>query len=165
MKQSLLFLLLAVVIVSSCKKTEDPVSPQDTLRSGNWIMTNIKVTYRLPSKKDTTVDGFKNGYPSCLVDDYLVFKDNRNGAINSGTQKCANSDATEAPFTWEVKNAGQNLYIYNAMQYFATDAVNADIVKLSDQYLSIRYNVYNIDTVTTTYRVDTFQYTSTFRKF
>jgi hypothetical protein len=167
MKQSLLFLLLAVVVAASCKKTEDTVSPQDTLRSGKWIMTNVKVKYRLPSQNDTTIDQMKN-VPSCMADDYLVFRSNMDGAIDPGSLKCSNSDPSETPFTWEMKNAGQNLYIYNAAQFFGTQAVNSEVVKLSDEYLSIRYNVYNLDTFTTSPtfgHVDTFQFTSTFRRF
>ncbi|XZF13979.1 hypothetical protein ACTHGU_19545 [Chitinophagaceae bacterium MMS25-I14] len=160
MKQYLLLFFIAIAFFS-CKKADEPTSRQDTLRSGNWNRTSMKVTYHLTPGHDTTQDVLPL-LPSCKKDDYLVFKANLDGAVNSGSSKCASTDPSEVPFTWEVVNGGNNLYIYNATDFFGTQSVLGDIVVLTDNTLGLRYDMYYTMSPGV---IDTFHYACTFSKF
>ncbi len=163
MKQ-ILCALLVIVIAVSCKKADEPRTGQDILRSGKWRQSGgiVKVKgFHL----DTTINYLNDAafVPDCRKDDYLVFKDNFDGAVNSGGQKCTQDEGDETAFTWELINGGANLNIYSSPDVFFTSNVSGQVVNLTDNLLAIRYVVYMESQLDNT-KTDTFTFSNSYTK-
>lgn len=165
MIRSLLILSAVVLLLPACKKAEETTSSEDILRSGRWKRTSAKSTYH-----GTTTDAFA-GLPDCLKDNTLEFKVNYKGT-EYHNNKCSNGDPDTAPFEWGFTNSGQNLRIYNANEtfFFSTSpapgststSVNAEVLQLSDNQLSMRYQVFIQDPINQT--LDTATIVDVFRR-
>lgn len=139
-----LFLLSAVAVLSfaACKKVDDTQSPEDSLRGGQWRRSSLKSTFQ-----GTTTDGFAL-LPDCLKDNTLEFKMNRSGTERRNN-RCNAGDPESTDFQWEFYNSGKNLRLYNIAETFggAVDlgqglSINAEVLTLSDNQLSLRYVFY-----------------------
>lgn len=146
-----------VILFSACKKAEDTTSSEDILRTGRWKRSSLKSTFR------GTVTDVYASLPDCIKDNTLEFNVNLKGTEHRNN-RCSNGDPESAAFSWEFLNSGKNLRIYNANETFGTttvipgasfSSVNAEVLQLSDNMLSMRYFGYvqnpiqqTIDTVT-----------------
>jgi hypothetical protein len=183
------FLILsALLVVSSCKKVEDPKSYEDMLRDGKWRMEldaehgllvqrpaimpnplNIKqvdTIYAIGSAtsrmlNDTTY--IAAVYPDCQADDYLVFREGIIGALNTGELKCPQGEVAEIETHWGFRNNYTQMYIYDAPTVFRTSDVLADVKEFSADRFTITYSI--INNLTDIPKKDTVYYTATFKKF
>jgi len=152
-----LLVVSLLVILGACKKTpEEAETIHDTLREGKWRQVSGLVRFQGMNGVDSTSDYFSDLVPSCVKDDYIVFKANFDGVIEDADTTCGVGDPYELPFTWEVREGGTQLNIYNAIRNFRTASVHGKILNLSGGNLSLEYTVYeqftpgDIDTLTYT---------------
>lgn len=154
MIRSLLILSAVVLLLPACKKAEETTSSEDILRSGRWRRTSAKTTYHGVTTDVSMAD--------CLKDNTLEFKVNYRGVEYRNT-KCSNGDPDTAPFEWGFANSGKNLRIYNATETFlAISSVNAEVLQLTDNQLSMRYHIFIQDPINQT--LDTATIVDVFRR-
>lgn len=164
-----ILILSALLLVSSCVKTDDTKSRQELLRDGQWKLDAGSIEYRLPKAGplaenvnyvidlydpiDTVVywrseNNSQKAYfihdgldPECSADDQFVFRENRDGAFLPGELLCSINETAEVEFIWGLTNGNNNMYIYDCKEFFRTD-VNADIIEFYNDKFGIRYSEY-----------------------
>jgi hypothetical protein len=162
MKRILLGLSFFALLFAACKKAETPESFEDKLRSGQWKRTALTLTYRSGTGAVVTDNLFRT-MDTCRKDNTLEFKANYAGLERKNVLKCSAGDADETPFTWEIFNSGKNIRIYNVAEtFYGENAINADIMTLTSNELTIRYQFIERDPLT--HDADTFTLADTFRK-
>lgn len=161
MKQ-ILFVLLVVAVAASCKKTDEPKTGHDTLRAGKWKQSTGRIKVK-GFNIDTTYDYFVD-LPDCRKDDYLEFRTNFDGVVNTAANKCTSAESDESDFTWELVNNDQNLNVYTAEDFFGTSNVKSDVVSLSEDKLAIKYT-FLTKNMTDTTRRDTITMNNAYTKF
>jgi hypothetical protein len=151
-----------LVTALSCTKVEEPEMVQDKLRNGKWRQTAGTVRFQ-GRGIDSTSNYFADSVlPVCIMDDYLVFKENFSGLVNDADFSCGTGDPQEMPFTWEVKEAGNKLNIFNARRYFQTHSVYGELIEISESKFTLRYVVRE---QTTPGVIDTLTYENSYEKF
>jgi hypothetical protein len=117
MNKFAILILSVVVITASCSKNSTPIAGRsDMLRTGKWSIESGTVTFKLPSRRDTTVN-YLTFLPSCRHDDYLVFHDNQDASIFSNTVKCNPGDPDSVTFRWGFANNNNNLSLYHGFNF------------------------------------------------
>lgn len=162
MKRTLLSAFAVTLLFAACKKVDTPTSNEDMLRGGRWKRTSLKVTYRQGTGAMKTDDIF-TPLDTCIKDNSLEFKTAYVGTEYKNVIKCSAGDPDETPFNWEIFNSGKNIRIYNVPETFRGESsINADVLTLSSNMLSIRYVYIKRNPLTQT--ADTFTYADVFRK-
>jgi len=162
MKRTLLSGLALILLFAACKKAETPDSFEDKLRGGQWKRSSLLVTYRSSTGRMITEDAL-GPLDTCLKDNTLEFKTAYVGTERKNNLKCSVGDPDETPFNWEIFNSGKNIRIYNVPETFSGEtSINADILNLTANELSIRYVAIDRDAITQT--ADTFTFADVFRK-
>ncbi|MCB0700971.1 MAG: hypothetical protein H6551_05015 [Chitinophagales bacterium] len=138
-----LVLILSVMIVAiGCQKLEAPNTPEEMLRVVDWVVdTGWVRTIKKADGVTVTADVDQTAAyvkPDCVKDDKFIFRENHEGARNTGELPCSINETTELQFTWGITNGGKNMYIYDAKEFFKTD-VNAELLELYDDRFTIRY--------------------------
>lgn len=162
MKRTLLSGLAFTLLFAACKKAETPDSFEDKLRGGQWKRSSLLLTFRLGTGEMTTQNAYAP-LDTCLKDNTLEFKTAYVGTERKGNYKCSVGDPDETTFNWEIFNSGKNIRIYNVPETFdGESSINADIVTLTTNQLSLRYVIINRNPITQT--ADTFTFADVFRK-
>lgn len=163
MKKTLLSAFALMLLLNACKKVDTPDSYEDMLRGGQWKRTALTETYRQGTGAMKTDDVYANTLSDCIKDNTLEFKDAFVGTERKNTLKCNAGDPDQTQFDWEIYNSGKNIRIYNVPETFSGESsINADIVTLTANQLSIRYMLFNQNPLTQ--HTDTFTFMDTFRK-
>src|SRR4051812_30832409 len=123
-----LFTTLSVLLLlSACTQQRPTITPgrEDMLRKGKWKVSSGKITFKLPSSKDTTVDYYNFIMPVCHQDDYIIFDSLYKAAIYAGATKCNPGEADFIPFKWRLINNGNNIDLYDGFNniFGFTDSV------------------------------------------
>ncbi len=163
MKRTLLSAFALTLLFSACKKADTPDSFEDMLRGGQWRRTALKMTYRDGTGAMKTDDVYAASLSECVKDNSLEFKNAYVGTEYKNSNKCSAGDPDQTQFNWEIYNSGKNIRIYNVPETFdGESSVNADILNLTTNELSIRYMYIDRDPLTQT--ADTFTFADVFRK-
>lgn len=155
-----LLLLSGLIMLSACEKEKKEISNEDKLREGKWKIASWSVKFREQNGNEKTENVLEK-LDECKKDDYLTFKTNYQGELNTGEKKCPQGEANEITFNWGLSNGDQNMYIYNAIAMFGID-VNAEVINFGSNSFSIRYMDIQKHSPLT---LDTLTYTTTFAKF
>jgi hypothetical protein len=160
-----ILILSAFLVFSSCEKVETPASKTEMLRDKKWRLRDIVKFTRLTDttfKTDTTRLEFVE---PCKKDDYLVFRLNGTGALNTGSEKCPNGEAQESAIKWGITDNETKMYLYDAGEMLlGINDINADISSFSEDRFTIKYMQIIQETKPTPKR-DTFRYVTTFDRF
>lgn len=159
MKYSLL-VIIALLFFTACDKVEVPKSDQQTLRDGKWRLKLSYVEYYVKANEAYQLDTvFKQ---KCEEDDYIIFRENFDGAHIPGEELCDASETIEMPFRWGLKDNETKMFIYDGESFFGSD-VNADFVDFTGSEFTLKYNTYT--TIDSIPRIDTVMHTMVFTKF
>lgn len=157
-----LFTLSALFIFSSCTKTEDIVTREDTLRGSKWRLFSYNIRSIIPTAQIDTVSR-EDTVRGCREDDFLEFKENFNGLYYTGKNKCNSTEQDVSEFYWDLKEAGTRLDLYNVGGVFQTDAVNSEVLELTDDKMKLKY-MQTVQNANNPGVVDTFIVTSSLIK-
>lgn len=139
-----LLVLSALALFASCKKVDVPKSIQEQMRAGTWYIDTSSKTYQDMPGHDTTIAFYIQG-EDCKSDDYFIFRDNNEGAINTAKVKCVEGQTDEIAFQWGITDANSKMYIYNAGTLLnGDDDVNADLLNFTGSSFAIRFKQYAI---------------------
>lgn len=146
-----LLILSALLVISSCTKTEEPVTRQDILRAERWALDTgfVQKKWKMDGDGVPADINIKESYPEpgCRADDYLVFREGSEGAHVPGEVTCSINETAEIEFKWGVFDNDSKIYIYDAKEYFGTD-VNARFVEFYDDKFAIEFSTYKDKNVT-----------------
>lgn len=138
----LLLILSVLIIAVGCKKLEEPVTKEATLRAKEWTVDTgwIRTIKKADGINVTSDVDQTQGYskPECVKDDRFIFRENNEGARATGELPCSINETTELEFRWGITNGGKGMYIYDAKEFFKTD-VNAELLELYNDRFTIRY--------------------------
>jgi len=148
MIKTVFFLSTLLVLFTACNKADTPASSEDMIRGGQWKRSSLKFNLHNPDGSTTTTDGYVL-LPECVKDNTLEFKVNYVGTETKNA-KCSAGDPDANEFNWEIYNSGKNIRIYNADETFSTNSVNGEILSLSANLLSFRYNFVQKDPINQT---------------
>ena len=106
------------LLFSACQKDDDTnteTSGQEILTSGQWMVTAAT------ANPPVTIGGipFSNLYlvaPTCLKDNYYVFKTDGIAELNEGATKCNPTDPQTLSQTWSLSSDEKSITI-NTTQY------------------------------------------------
>ncbi len=143
------FLLgLSILVIVSCKKVDVPKSKQDTLRASQWRLDTATVTFWVEETfaekgHDTTVCAWGDKLDDCKKDDYLVFRENSDGGLKKGANKCQDGETEEDVIEWGITDNDTKMFIYNAGDmFFGENNVNANLVEFKNDKFKITYKTY-----------------------
>ena len=161
MARSLLILSAALLFLSSCNQLDDVKSNEDILIGGQWKRSSLKASYRDPATGNIiNTDPFLT-LPDCVKDNGLVFNVNYT-AKEQRNNNCSPGDPSEVAITWGFYESGTRLRVYNALETFGTNDINAEVLTLSDNLLAMKYLVIDQDPMTQI--TDTVIVTDVFRR-
>jgi hypothetical protein len=175
MKYCLLFLSTVFIMISACKKVDTPKSDEELLRQSNWKLDTATVSYPLyktisdyyPAGYDT-IFAWKDTMPDCKKDDYLVFRENHEGGLKTGENKCPNGEVEEIGFTWGLTDQSSKVYIYGEgakNMFFGYENINAKVKEMTDSKLVFTFDVQKyVVPAQGVFRYDTLSYTVTLKK-
>ena len=138
MARSLLILSAALLFLSSCNQLDDVKSNEDILIGGQWKRSSLKAEYRDPSTGSIITTNPFDAMPKCVKDNGLVFSVNYT-AKEQRNDNCSPGDPSEVAITWGFYESGTQLRIYNALETFGTNDINAEVLTLSDNLLAMKY--------------------------
>ncbi|GGF05526.1 hypothetical protein [Hymenobacter cavernae] len=132
------FALLLTTLLSACYK--DPVSepmPEYTrlLTSGRWHVVADQLMETQPDGNHTITDNFVQ-YQECQQDDYWMFLDADQFAVNRGIMKCQTTEAELETGKWYFSDDRHRLLVTNP--YIAPGLVPYEILKLTDTELKLQ---------------------------
>ena len=159
-----LSILSFVLLLAACKKATDVTSREDSLRGeGGWRQTSGSVKYRIPgTNQDTTADYWKN-VAECYKDNKIVFKENYDGTVQYGANRCDPSEPSIRTFFWQLLNNDEVLELnYVGDAFFGAEPVRADITAFSGSSMTLRYTA--ADTLPGQNKPTTFTYTNSYSK-
>ena len=164
MNRAILLICALIVVSSSCKKVSDPPeTTQQKLRSANyWMRTSGKVTYKDSLTRGDSTRPSIDSFISCRLDNTLNFGNAFIGKIILGSAHCEIGEPDSRDFSWNCSADGKHLSMYGVQEVFFSNNVEAEILNLSFDALSLRYQVINVDPQFQT--ADTLIYTDVFRK-
>lgn len=158
MRYSLLA-IVALLFFAACDKVEVPASDQEMLRNGKWQL-KVKATKQFNYSTQTyQIDTLIKS--ECEEDDYIVFRENFDGAHIPGEMLCTASETIEMPFRWGLTDNDTKMFIYDGASFFGTD-VNADFVNFNGSEFTLMFNTYT--TIDSVPRTDTVMHTMVFTK-
>ncbi len=160
----LLLALGALLLLSAaaCNKSVDsPTSAEEDLRSGTWVRTSGRVTYKDTTTRGDSTRDYILKEDTCRKDNSITFKEGNVGTINHGTLHCVAAESTK-DFTWDISVDEKQLHLYGVADYFPTNNIDAEIVTRTLGYLTLRYKVINVDPLHQTR--DTLIYTDILRR-
>src|SRR6187402_2689504 len=102
MNRLLLTLSSLLLLLSACTKSDPPMSAEEDLRSGTWVRTSGKVTYKDPLTHGDSTRDYLLTEPTCRLDNSLVFKVNLQGVMNLGADHCVSGEPDTKAFTWQI---------------------------------------------------------------
>lgn len=129
-----LLALSAICIITSCKKTETPMSQAQKLEASQWVPVTLNITYLSYTggdsltnpvwEKVSTVDPTKgqDTRPECIKDDYLKFKMYNQGDHITGGTKCSDNETDDIEFSWGLSDNDKKMYIYGLFSLLKQDA-------------------------------------------
>ena len=131
MKKSyqIFLVLLVVAFASSCKKSNNEVTPQQRIL-GKW-----RVTAQVSVLAGLTSDDYAS-LPECERDNYKEFRSGGVYLEDEGATKCDPSDPQETTATWTISSDGRTLSI----SFFGFFSFNYEILELTDNTLRYRVN-------------------------
>lgn len=160
---------LMTAILTSCSKPDETPTAADDLRTGTWarpvvnnVITPGKEIYKDPLTGGDSTRNYEPNGRTCHLDNALQFKNNGDGIIEYGVEKCSGSEATTRSFTWTMSADGNRLSMYGVADFFGADNVEATVVTRSMGYLTIRYRKVTINPRFQT--SDTLTYTDVIRR-
>ena len=137
-----LLVLSALALFASCKKVDTPQSIQEQMRVGTWYIDTSSKTYAILPGQYETIPYYIQG-EDCKKDDYFIFRDNNDGAINTAKEKCVEGQTDEIAIKWGVTDANTKMYIYNAGSLLnGDDDVNAELLNFNGSSFAIRFKQY-----------------------
>lgn len=130
----------------ACKKDKDSssVSNTDLLSSSAWKFDNAKFDINNDGTGDFDVPA--NLIETCIKDNLISFLKDKSGKINEGASKCAPTDPTDRPFTWEFINSEKTIKITNGSFFGLSDTI--DIISLTATELKVKLSVTNAGVTT-----------------
>jgi hypothetical protein len=133
--------LVAIVFIMACKKDKDgsSVSNTDLISSAAWKFDNAKIDLNNDGTGDLDVPD--NLLAACIKDNLISFSKDKSGKINEGAAKCAPTDPTDRPFTWEFINSEKTIKITNGSFFGLGDTI--DIISLTSTELKAKLSVTN----------------------
>lgn len=159
MRYSLL-VIITLLFFTACDKVEVPASNQEMLRNGKWRLKLSYVEYYVQADMAYKLDTvFKQ---KCQEDDYIIFRENFDGAHIPGEEICDASETVEMPFRWGLTDNDTKMFIYDGASFFGTD-VNADFMDFSGSEFTLKFDTYT--TIDSIPRTDTIMHTMVFSKF
>ena len=125
MKSKLLFGILALVLLYSCKKSEKrPLTEKEKLLTAHgWINTLI------------TINGIEWNLTLCNKDDYWIFKPDGSLTIYTGTKKCYSNEVNHTG-SWQLSIDEKHFtYSYDNIDVTTDFEVTSDQLVFSYTYL------------------------------
>jgi hypothetical protein len=126
---ALMYAIACIVLISSCKKDDEPSVPRSELLAGK-----TSKSWKQTAGKENGSDYF-SAYDDCDKDDLYVFRANKNFELNEGASKC-DPDYPQIydEGTWELKTND------TVIKILGDDSdLEASIVELTNTTLRIKY--------------------------
>jgi len=145
MKQFICALTLATIILftAGCSKSGDSPSsgPKAILTSGKWQITGGTVTLSYPGIEPIT-KSIKELTPSCMLDNYTIFKADGTGTTDEGATKCDPSapQVKDNNGQWELQDNNTKLKLSDPTTGIA---ITCDILQLNDAGMQLHATITN----------------------
>ena len=129
-------LMLAIVVLVSCKKGEDSkggATKMELITKAAWKYEHAALDVNKDGQVDTDLPaGFVE---ACDKDNTLLFKADGSGVADEGPSKCDQGNNQTTNFTWAFENDEKNL-VFEQSIFTGIDGV-VKIVTLSDSKLEL----------------------------
>jgi hypothetical protein len=129
MKLKSILFLAGIVFLISCNKKDKTPTRTELLTAGSWKITAIVSDNDANGTYET--DDYA-GAPSCVTDNYLVFRTNGTAEGNEGATKCDPADLQSESFGWNFANNEANLVI-DGDTFIIMDLTNSVLKLKADQ--------------------------------
>lgn len=127
MKKISCIIILGVILLASCKKDKDDSSKTEILTNGSWKITAIMVDEDGNGSYETDEYAIM---PSCVKDNYLVFKTGGDLELNEGVSKCDVNDPQTQTTDWSLSQNETRITIDS--DEYIIDVLNSSTLRVKD---------------------------------
>ena len=146
-----LSLFAVILLATGCSKSADsPSGAKAILTSGKWQITGGTVALSYPGIPTQTED-IHDVLPSCILDNYSIFKPDGTGVSDEGATKCSPGDpqVKEGNGNWKLLDNDTRLLISDPASGLA---ITCNILQLDDNGMKLQFAITNMGaTSNTTY--------------
>lgn len=141
MKKTVLSIMVAATLLSSCKKDDKTPAPSSgsetfkTIADKKWQLSAYTYNYM-----GTDIDGYAV-FPDCQKDNIWIMKSDKTNQSDEGPTKCKASDPqTTVAGSWELRSSDKELYVkdFGGAVYGIND-MTFTILELTSTKLKLKY--------------------------